>query len=183
MTVQAGRYEAMLLLATQPNEPIADQEVNVYAVGTTTHASVYTDHIAGTAAANPVLTDPLGNLEFFAVPGDYDVEFVWGNVTIRHTVTVRNDPANGAGFNGASPQAKAAAYTQTSATPGRTVAAATAVAVDTTGSSQTTPYGFTSSAQADAIPVAINALETDVATLRGLINALIDDSQAIGIAG
>lgn len=75
-----------------------------------------------------------------------------------------------------------AAYTQTYSTAARTVPNATAVAVVTTAATNSSPYGF-AQAQADAIPVAINALEADVLALKKVITALIDDLQAVGIAG
>ncbi len=69
-------------------------------------------------------------------------------------------------------------YTQTYTTAARTVSTATVAAVVTTAST-TTAYGYVTSAQADAIPVAINALTADVLVLRKVITALIDDLQTI----
>ncbi len=74
------------------------------------------------------------------------------------------------------------AFTQTYATADTTVAAATVAAVATTAATQTVPFGYGSQAQADAIPVAINALTADVLQLRKLINKLIDIDQAAGLA-
>jgi len=74
------------------------------------------------------------------------------------------------------------AYTQTYATTARTVPNATAVSVATTAATNSSPYGY-AQAQADAIPVAINALEADVVALKKVIGAIIDDLQAVGIAG
>lgn len=71
------------------------------------------------------------------------------------------------------------AYTQTYATTATTVPAATATAVATT-SAGLAIYGF-SQAQADAIPVAINALLADVLALRKTMNQIIDDLQSMGI--
>ena len=73
------------------------------------------------------------------------------------------------------------AYTQTYATADTTVPAATVAAVATTGATTSTPYGYAGAAQADAIPVAINALTADVLALRKVINSLIDDLQAAGM--
>ncbi len=83
---------------------------------------------------------------------------------------------------GVTPVARAAAYTQTYSTASRTVAAATATAVATTVSTQTTPFGFSSGAQADALVAAVNALIADNLVLRQLVNSLIDDQQAYGYA-
>lgn len=102
------------------------------------------------------------------------------------------------GFYNATPVVQAAAYTQTNSTAARTVANATSSAVTktsvapvTTGSGLTA-FGYTQT-QADAISLAVAALVTtdipaiiadntalraDVATLRGLINSLINDSGA-----
>lgn len=76
-----------------------------------------------------------------------------------------------------------AAYTQTYATADRTHADVTSSAVATTAATQTSPYGYASAAQADAIPVAINAVEADLLDLKQLVNAVIDDLQAFGMAG
>lgn len=66
------------------------------------------------------------------------------------------------------------AFTLTYDTAGDTVPAATATAIATTGSTVTTPYGYTTSAQADSIPIGINALEADVLALRKVIVALVN---------
>lgn len=79
-------------------------------------------------------------------------------------------------------QAAAPAITQTYSTTATTVAAATVAAVATTAATQTTPYGYGSAAQADAIPVAINALTADVLVLRKLINEIVDILQLAGLA-
>lgn len=81
------------------------------------------------------------------------------------------------------PTTPAAAYTKTYSTSARTVPNATVAAVATTGSTTSTPYGFSTSAQADAIPVAINALSADVLALKKLVVAIIDDLEAVGISG
>lgn len=73
-------------------------------------------------------------------------------------------------------------YVQTYSTAAATVPAATVVAVATTGATITTPYGYVGAAQADAIPVAINALAADVLALKKVITQLIDDLQAAGLA-
>lgn len=84
-------------------------------------------------------------------------------------------------------------YTQTYSTADRTVAAPTAVttslaAVATTGATNSSPYGFTTAAQADAIRTQVNLLVTAVLALidddldnRQTLSAIIDDLQAAGI--
>ena len=71
-------------------------------------------------------------------------------------------------------------YTQTYATAASTVPAATVAAVVTTAAGLAS-YGFTQ-AQADAIPVAVNALAADVLALKKVLTQIIDDLQAAGIA-
>ena len=79
--------------------------------------------------------------------------------------------------------ATAVVITKTYNTPAEVIPAATAVAVATTGSTLTTPYGYTTSAQADAIPVAVNALEADVLALRKMVVTLTQALEAVGILG
>ena len=74
-------------------------------------------------------------------------------------------------------------YTQTYSTTASTVPNATVASVATTASTQTTPYGYASQAQADAIPVNINALAADVLALKKVIGQIIDDLQALSLAG
>jgi hypothetical protein len=68
-------------------------------------------------------------------------------------------------------------YTQTYATADKTHANPTAAAVVTTGAALTS-YGFTE-AQANAIVTAVNALRADHLDLAQLVNAILDDLQAI----
>jgi hypothetical protein len=65
-------------------------------------------------------------------------------------------------------------FTLTYSTAADTVPAATVAAVPTTSSTTTTPYGYSTQAQADDIPVAINALTADVLALRKVIVALVN---------
>jgi hypothetical protein len=86
MTVAAGRFSALGAFA--PGE-----SVNVFNTGTTTLATLYADKISGTTVANPVTADELGDLGFFAVPGDYDLNAPTGTVDRTVTVSVRFDPS------------------------------------------------------------------------------------------
>jgi len=79
-------------------------------------------------------------------------------------------------FYGGTARARAAAYTQTYATASRTVPATVGSNV-ATDAATLLAYGFTQ-AQADSIPVEINNLRTEVATLKQLVNSLINDSSA-----
>lgn len=75
------------------------------------------------------------------------------------------------------------AYTQTYSTASKTVPAATQAAVATTGASNSSPYGYTGAAQADAIVAAVNAAGADILALKKVVTALIDDLQALGLVG
>lgn len=83
------------------------------------------------------------------------------------------------GFYGATPAARPSAYTQTYSTTTRTHANITASAVATTAATLAS-YGFTQ-AQADAVPVAINANATDIANVKQVLNQVIDDLQTLGL--
>jgi len=77
-------------------------------------------------------------------------------------------------FFGSTPRAIPAAYTLTYSTAVRTVPVATAAAVVTTAATLVA-YGYTQ-AQADSIPVAINAMQADMLELKKLIVSLINDA-------
>lgn len=74
------------------------------------------------------------------------------------------------------------AYTQTYTTADRVHPAATAGAVAATAATNVAPFGYLTAAQADAIPIAVNAIEADLLVVKKLVNALIDDLQAKGLA-
>lgn len=57
-----------------------------------------------------------------------------------------------------------------------------AVAVTTTGATTVTPAGYSTTAQANAIVTACNALRNDHLDLAELVNKIIDDLQASGMA-
>lgn len=85
------------------------------------------------------------------------------------------------GVYGVTPKVpRPAAYTQTYSAAARTVPAATVVAVATDAATQTVPFGYASQAQADAIPVAVNANAADLLALKKVVNSIIDDLQAQG---
>ena len=85
-------------------------------------------------------------------------------------------------FYGVTPVVRAAAYTQTFPTASRTVSNPTFTNLATTAATNVTPWGFSTQAQADDIATKVNQLAADVVILRQLINSLIDDSQAYGLA-
>jgi hypothetical protein len=86
-------------------------------------------------------------------------------------------------FYNSTPIVKPTAYTQTYSTASKTHPNGTSSAVATTASTTTTPWGYTTQAQADAVPVAINAVRTDLDNLKQLVNSVIDDLQALGLVG
>lgn len=53
--------------------PLPNTPVNVFQLGTTIPITLYTDPTKATQATNPVSTDTLGNLTFYADPGRYDL--------------------------------------------------------------------------------------------------------------
>jgi hypothetical protein len=83
----AGLYGPQTIL-DQTSKEAANIDVTVYESNGSTVASLYTDQTMGTAAANPAVTDTLGNLKFFAAPGEYVLAFSIGGVATSQTVTV-----------------------------------------------------------------------------------------------
>ena len=79
--------------------------------------------------------------------------------------------------------ARKSAYTQTYATADKTHANLTSADLATTAVTQTTPFGFAGAAQGDAIATQVNAIRVDLLDLKQLVNALIDDLQALGLVG
>jgi len=86
-------------------------------------------------------------------------------------------------FWNATPIARPSAYTQTFSTADKTHAARTSAATATTASTQTTPWGFSTQAQADAIVTNLNAVRADLDDTAQLLNSVIDDLQALGLVG
>lgn len=101
-------------------------------------------------------------------------------VRVKKTLEI----ASGGKFGlGLTPIVRRDAYTQTYATAARTVPNATATAVSTAGGTATSPFGYVTLAQANAIVTAVNALIDDALALRKTQTAIIDDLQAFGLAG
>lgn len=87
------------------------------------------------------------------------------------------------GFWNATPVVRPSAYTQTYSTATKTHNNPTATSISTTAATNIAPWGYSTQAQADAIVAAINALITDVANVKQVLNAVIDDNQTIGLFG
>ena len=109
-----------------------------------------------------------GNLEFY--------DQASGNVVLAL------GPTDKLGFFGVTLAARPGAYTQTYSTADKTHANMTSAALATTGVTQTTPYGFASAAQGDDIATQFNLLRADLIDLKQLVNSVIDDLQALGLA-
>lgn len=75
----------------------------------------------------------------------------------------------------------AGTYTQTFSTADKTHAADGSADLATTAATQTSPWGFATQAQAEAIATQVNALRATVADLKQLANSVIDDLQALGL--
>lgn len=78
------------------------------------------------------------------------------------------------------PAVAGALITQTYSTTAGTLAQ-TAAAVGTTAATNTSPYGYTTAAQADAIRSQLNLLLVDVQTIAGVLNHVINTLKRAGI--
>jgi hypothetical protein len=86
------------------------------------------------------------------------------------------------GFYGNTPVTRPAGYTLTFSLAARTLPATTAVAVSTAGAvTLGALFAYATAAQAEAIPVAINALLADLEGAKKVLNQLIKDLQATGL--
>ena len=95
----AGLYGPDVILGSNSLEA-NNLAVTVYESDGKTVASLYTDATMATAGANPVSTDNLGNLEFYALPGLYVLSFSLSGVATTRSVLVRpwhTEPAWGPG--------------------------------------------------------------------------------------
>ena len=112
-----------------------------------------------------------GGSNGLAIDGD-------GNVTIDGAL---NHDGSTIGFYGVTPVTRPTVYTQTFSTADKTHENSTFAAIAETATTQTTPWGFASQAQGDAISVELNDLGDDVVDLKQLVNSIIDDLQALGL--
>lgn len=91
-----------------------------------------------------------------------------------------NHDGSNIGFFGTAPVAQAGAYTQTYATADKTHANPTATApgdlVATDGG-----WGYSTEANADKVHDTLDKLVADMADIKQLVNAVIDDLQAYGL--
>ena len=101
----AGMYGPETIL-DQTGALATGTSVEVYEHGTSTIAQLYTPTVtngietlpvplsSSNYGANPVLTDNLGNLVFWAAPGVYDLVFTIQGVQTTKVVVVESDPAD-----------------------------------------------------------------------------------------
>ncbi len=75
----AGRYGPETLFNGEV-ELLANRLVRVDLAGTSTLATLYTDETMAVEADNPVTVDALGNITFYAEPGDYDMKLITNGV-------------------------------------------------------------------------------------------------------
>ena len=94
--------------------------------------------------------------------------------TVAHTGT-------SFGFFGVAATTRPTAYTQTYSTADKTHANPTGVSVATTAATNSSPFGYTGAAQADAIVTNLNAAIVDLADIKQLVNSVIDDLQLLGL--
>ena len=83
----AGRFGAEAIISSL-GVPVTSTPVTIYPHGSGTPATLYTDQTMGTTTTNPLNTDGLGNLIFYAAPGLYDLAFTVGGVATTQTVEV-----------------------------------------------------------------------------------------------
>lgn len=95
MTTFAGQYGPEPVFDSA-GKLLKNASVSVFNTGTTTLATLYTDRTRSTPAANPTTSDAVGNLTFFAAPGDYSV--VVNEATL--TLQVPLDPADAVSGSG-----------------------------------------------------------------------------------
>ncbi len=79
MSTNAGKYGPWTVL-TGNLALLPGRTVRVNEAGTETLATLYTDKTRTAEAANPVTVDALGNVTFFADPGDYDMLLITNGV-------------------------------------------------------------------------------------------------------
>jgi hypothetical protein len=84
------------------------------------------------------------------------------------------------GFFGVTLASRPTAYTQTYSTASKTHAAVTQLACPA-GGTGAAAGGWSTAANRDLAIASINAARTDIANLKNLVNAVIDDLQALGL--
>jgi hypothetical protein len=139
--------------------PLPLLQLTVYLHGTLTPATLYTDRTKATTTANPVFTDALSNLAFYADPGQYDLKTAAGYVL---TVSVVPDSADiGGGGGGA-----------VSSVFGRTGAVVAANGDYTAGQVGADAAGAAAAAQAASQPV--DATLTALAALNATAGMVVE---------
>lgn len=94
----AGRYGPEPVLDQVTGFPIYNCVVTVYLRGTTTLATLYTDRTKTTTVANPTAASSIGNLNFFANPGEYDLLINGATIPISVFVDPQEEDADTTGL-------------------------------------------------------------------------------------
>jgi hypothetical protein len=134
--------------------------------------------ISGLLTLSSGITNTGGAFTISAQASPYSLALRTGTTT---AIKIEGTTSPALGFYGVTPVTRPSAYTQTYSTAAKTNPNMTASTVSTTASTNVAPYGYTTSAQADAIVTTLNALITDVTDLKKLVNSIIDDGQALGL--
>lgn len=112
----------------------------------------------------------------FYQAGASDLNYFAGDVEIDGAL---NHDGTTVGLYGVTPVVRASAYTQTYSTTSRTHENVTAVNPAAYGAGAN---GYSTAAMAQAIHAEVIALRADLINVKNVLNSVIDDSQAIGIA-
>lgn len=159
------------------------------ATGTLTNAyGLYIQDINTAATLNYAIFTNAGLIHFgdtVDLASGKNLTLLAGNITTDTTTGTKigTSTTQKLGFYNATPVVQPSAYTQTYSTASKTNPTATAANLSTTASTNTTPYGFATSAQADDIATQVNKMQTDYINLQKLVNSLIDDLQSLGLVG
>ncbi len=98
-----------------------------------------------------------------------------------NALELKNDGTSKIGFFTTTPFARPSAYTQTYSTASRTMENTTAATVSTTAATQSSPWIYTTQAQAHDIITQINNLRSDLDDAKKVANQICDHLQSYGL--
>jgi hypothetical protein len=158
---------------------IASQTSYILEIQDSTNAVHNKFHVAHASNVYENVLNELGspNLDFRVESDNYDSLFVDAS---NDSIAVMNNASGKTSFYGATPIVKPSAYTQTYSTADKTHANFTSADI---GAFTGGTVGFLDAAERDNIRTQFNALRTDVADVKQLVNSLIDDLQSLGLVG
>lgn len=185
--ITAGTVAASKAVIVDSNKDVATFR-NIGASGTFTLSGGGDLAFTGTTGQNEItVTDNLADALSVKISGGADF-IVLDSTNSDEKITI-GASGQKLGFLGATPVAQASAYTQTYATADRTHANATAAALtvaDGAGTNDGTIGAITDNATTIAavqeLADQINKLVADQLDLKQLVNSVIDDLQALGLA-